>query len=323
MRDIYCLAEHRRGELRAVSLEVLSKARQLAEGLSAGVVAVLLGNQVGEFAKKLALHADRVVVVEDDRLREFNQAEYQSVLCPIIKEHAPLAVMMGHTAFGMDIAPSLAVECNLPFAPDCVDVIVTDGRLQAVRQMYGGKVNALVSFPFSEGCVLTLRPGIFTIRDEKDAGQILNVKPADALQQDKRFLGYVDPDVGDVDICQAKTLVAVGRGIKKKENLALVQALADVMGGTVACSRPVVDSEWLSKDRQVGQSGKTVKPRLYLAAGISGAFQHVTGMRGSETIVAINKDANAPIMGVADYAIVDDLFKVLPALTAKIREMKQ
>lgn len=323
MKEIFCLAEHRRGELRAVSFEVLSKARQLGKQLGAEVVAILLGAKVSEFAKKLSSYADRVMVLDDERLREFNQAQYQRILCPLIKEQNPVAVMMGHTAFGMDLAPSLAVECNLPLATDCVDIIVDDGRLRAIRQMYGGKVNALVSFPSAEHCMLTLRQGDCPIEEKKSAGPISAMAPpANLNSEGKRFIGYVDPEIGEVDICQANILVAVGRGIKKKENLSIVQELADVTGGAVACSRPVVDSEWLAKDRQVGQSGKTVKPKLYLAIGISGAFQHVTGMRGSETIVAINKDPNAPIMSVADYAIVDDLFKVLPALTSKIREIK-
>ena len=233
-------------------------------------------------------------------------------------------LLLWTSAFGMASGPSLAVECNLPLATDCIDIIVTDGRLQAIRQMYGGKVNALVSFPSAENYMLTLRQGVCAVEKRKSAGIIsAMVAPANLNSEGKRFIGYVDPEISDVDISQANILVSVGRGIKKKENLSIVQELADVTGGAVACSRPVVDSEWLAKDRQVGQSGKTVKPKLYLAIGISGAFQHVMGMRGSEIIVAMNKDPNAPIMSVADYAIVDDLFKVLPVLTSKIREIKQ
>jgi electron transfer flavoprotein alpha subunit len=323
MKEIFCLVEHRRGELRDITLELLGKARELADKLDAEVSAVLLGYNVDGFAQQLSSHAKKVLVIEDEKLADFNQAAYQKVLSHLMHEHKPVITMIGHTAFGMDLAPSLAVEMDLPLATDCIDLDVENGELFAVRQMYGGKVNARISFPEARQYMVTGRQGVFPAWDEKSKGKIIAIpSPITDEIRSKKFVRYVEAEAGEVDITQANIIVAVGRGIKKNENMPVVEELTERLGGVIACSRPIVDSGWLSKDRQVGQSGKTVKPKLYLAVGISGAFQHVMGMRGSETIIAINKDSNAPIFSVADYAVVDDLFKVIPVLSAKIREMK-
>jgi len=323
VKEIFCLAEHRSDELRDVTLELLGKANDLAEKLDAEVNAVLLGHDVGSFAQELSSHAKRVLVVEDEKLADFNQAAYQKVLSHLIHEHGPVLTLIGHTAFGMDLAPSLAVETDLPLATDCIDLEVEGGELFAVRQMYGGKVNARVSFPGARQYMVTVRQGAFPAGKGESKGEVVAIpSPLTEEIKNKKFVRYVEAEAGEVDITQADVIVSVGRGIKKKENMPIVEELADCLGGVVACSRPVVDLDWLSKDRQVGQSGKTVKPKLYLAVGISGAFQHVVAMRGSETIIAINKDANAPIFNIADYGIVDDLSQVVPALSAKIKEVK-
>jgi electron transfer flavoprotein alpha subunit len=323
MKEIFCLVEHRRGELRDITLELLGKARELADKLDAEVSAVLLGYNVDGFAQQLSSHAKKVLVIEDEKLADFNQAAYQKVLSHLMHEHKPVITMIGHTAFGMDLAPSLAVEMDLPLATDCIDLDVENGELFTVRQMYGGKVNARISFPEARQYMVTGRQGVFPAWDEKSKGKIIAIPfPITDEIRSKKFVRYVEAEAGEVDITQANIIVAVGRGIKKNENMPVVEELTERLGGVIACSRPIVDSGWLSKDRQVGQSGKTVKPKLYLAVGISGAFQHVMGMRGSETIIAINKDSNAPIFSVADYGVVDDLFKVIPVLSAKIREMK-
>jgi electron transfer flavoprotein alpha subunit len=323
VKEIFCLAEHRSDELRDVTLELLGEATDLAEKLDAEVSAVLLGHDITSFAQELSSHAKRVLVVEDEKLTDFNQAVYQKVLYHLIHEHKPVLTLIGHTAFGMDLAPSLAVETDLPLATDCIDLEVEEGELFAVRQMYGGKVNARVSFPGARQYMVTVRQGAFPAANGESKGEILTIPcPLTEEIKNKKFVRYVEAEAGEVDITQADVIVSVGRGIKKKENMPIVEELADCLGGVVACSRPVVDLDWLSKDRQVGQSGKTVKPKLYLAVGISGAFQHVVAMRGSETIIAINKDANAPIFSIADYGIVDDLSEVVPALSAKIKEVK-
>ncbi|HDM35940.1 MAG TPA: electron transfer flavoprotein subunit alpha/FixB family protein [Candidatus Syntrophoarchaeum butanivorans] len=321
MSEIFVLAEHRNGELRDVTFEMLSGARNLADKMGATVTAVLLGSGVNEMAEKLKSYANKVLVVDDPKLENFNAEIYQKVLSKLIKDHKPVVTLIGHTAFGMDLAPALAVELGLPLATDCIDLDAVDGRLVVTRQIYSGKVNAKVALK-GDQFIATVRSGAFSIEEGALNGEIVTESVTIEDVPYRRFLGYEEAEVGEVDITQADYIVSVGRAIKDQENIPLVQELADVLGGVLACSRPVVDKNWLPKDRQVGSSGKIVKPKLYLAIGISGAFQHVAGMKDSGLIVAINKDPKAPIFNVADYGIVDDLFKVVPVLKEKIKEIK-
>jgi electron transfer flavoprotein alpha subunit len=303
MADVFVLAEHRRGEFREVTLEMLGKGRELAEQMGGSLKVVLLGHGVDAFAGELVSQAHEVLVVEDERLENFNSELYQKV-----------------TACGMDLAPSLAAELNLPLATDCIGFEFEDGRLMAIREVYGGKLQARVSFGESEQYMATVRQAAFPLQElESLGGQIVAVdSPLAEEARRKKFIEYVEAAVGDVDITQSEIVVAVGRGIKEQENLEIVEKLAEAVGGVLAGSRPVIDAGWLPPDRQVGQSGKTVKPKLYIAVGISGASQHLSGMKASDTIVAINKDSGAPIFNVATYGIVDDLFKVVPALTEQL-----
>jgi len=323
MSEIFVLAEHRRGELREITLEMLSGIRDLSEKMDADLTAVLLGKNVGEFAETLKNYANKILVIEDEKLENFNAEAYQRVLSALIKERNPILTVIGHSAFGMDLAPSLATELDLPLATDCIGFEYEDGKLFAIRQIYGGKVNAKVSFKGNR-YMMTIRAGAFPIDKEASmGGEIISVESP--LKEDipyRRFIEYIEAPPGEVDITQADILVGVGRAIGDVENLPLVEELAEALGGVVACTRPVVDKKWLPKERQVGTSGKVVKPKLYLAVGISGAFQHLAGMKGSELIVAINKDPKAPIFNAAHYGIVDDLFKVVPVLTEKIKELK-
>lgn len=321
MKEILVLAEHRRGELRDVTFEMLGKGRELAGEMGAELTTALLGHGVEDFAEELANWAHRVLLVEDEELENFNAEAYQGVLASLIAQRTPTLTLIAHSSFGMDLAPSLAVELGLPLATDCIDLRPQDGKLIAMRQMYGGKVNAEVSFSEADRWMITVRQGAFPLEEgEPMDGQVVAVPtPLTEEVKRKRFLDYVEAAVGEVDITQADVIVAIGRGIKEEGNMPLIEELAEAMGGVVACSRPVVDAGWLPPDRQVGQSGKTVKPKLYVAIGISGAFQHMAGMKGSDTIVAINKDPNAPIFHVADYGIVDDLFDVVPALIKQLK----
>jgi len=192
------------------------------------------------------------------------QADYQKVLSYLMREREPVLTLIGHTPFGMDLAPSLAVEMDLPLTTDCIGLEVEDGRLFAVRQIYSGKVNARVSFPGAKQYLLTVRQGAFPAMGAKLTGEIVTISsPLAGETKTKKFVRYVEAEVGEVDITQAKIIVSVGRGIKKKENIPIVEELANFLGGVIACSRPIVDSGWLPKERQVGQSGSTVKPKLY------------------------------------------------------------
>jgi electron transfer flavoprotein alpha subunit len=317
--DILVLVEHRRGEIRDITFEMLIKGKTLSEKMGRTLVAVLLGNNVGEMAEQLKNLAERVVLVEDEKLENFNSETYQQALRHVVEREKPFLLLIGHTAFGMDLAPSLAVRINAPLATDCIDVLVEDNRIKAVRQPYGGKVNVEICLKPAELSMVTVRPASFSVEEYSMDGEIVRVtSPLTEEIASKRFLQYVEAAAGEVDITQAPILVSVGRAIKDPENISMVQELADSLGAALSCSRPVVDKKWLPKDRQVGTSGKTVKPKVYIAIGISGAFQHVAGMKGSGTIIAINRDPKAPIFSVAHYGIVGDLFKIIPALKGKI-----
>lgn len=324
MRELFVLAEHRQGELRDVTFEMLTKGMELSQKINADLTAVLLGHNVEEFAKKLADHAKRVLIIDDVRLENFNAEAYQRVLSHLISERRPSLTLIGHTAFGVDLAPSLATELDLPLATDCIDLNFEGEKLVVVRQVYGGKVNLKASLRKSESYIVTLRPATFEAQEPKPQdGDIVKIESP--LSEDitcKRFIEYFQPPAGEVDISTADIIVAIGRGIKDADNIPMMKGLAEALGGVLACSRPIVDKEWLPKDRQVGTSGKTVKPKLYIAIGISGQFQHISGMKNSDLIIAINKDSKAPIFRAADYGVVEDLFKVVPTLTDRISEEK-
>lgn len=321
---IFVLAEHRRGEIRDITWEMLTKARDLASQSGATLGAVLLGHQVEEMAQELAKGANEVLMVEDERLEHFNSETYQEVLASLIDQYKPKLVLIGHTSFGMDLAPSLATQLELPLSTDCLDLRFEfeDVGLLTVRQMYAGKVNAEELLNEAPTYLVTLRSGSFIAGEEKTKQGKINKISFPLREVDyKRFIEYVEAAVGEVDITQADIIVDVGQGIGDEKNISLVAELAEVMGGVLGCSRPIVDKKWLPKERQIGTSGKTVKPKVHLAIGVSGAFQHVAGMKGG-TIIAINKDPKAPIFRAADYGIVGDLFKIVPVLIDRLRELK-
>ncbi|MCW7075786.1 MAG: electron transfer flavoprotein subunit alpha/FixB family protein [Candidatus Syntrophoarchaeum sp.] len=321
MAEIFVLAEHREGELREITFEMLGAAKYLGKDMGATVTAVLLGHDVDTYAEKLGSYADTVLVVDDPKLDYFNAEIYQKVLSKLISDKNPVVTLIGHTAFGMDLAPALAVELGLPLATDCIGLEVDGGKLFVTRQIYSGKVNAKVSLK-GDQYMVTIRSAAFPVEEGTLSGEI--VKEAVAIEDVpyRKFIGYEEAPAGEVDITQADYIIGIGRAIGDPENIPMVEELAEALGGVLACSRPVVDKNWLPKDRQVGSSGKIVKPKLYLALGISGAFQHVAGMKDSGLIVAINKDPKAPIFNVADYGIVNDLFKIVPVLKEKITELK-
>ncbi len=321
MNDTFVLVEHRQGTIRDITFEMLTKGKTLCDKAGNRLTAVLLGKGVGAMAQELKDLANRVVLIENPQLENFNSEAYQRVLGNLVQQEKPSLVLIGHTAFGMDLAPSLATQIKAPLATDCIDVMVEGDHIKAIRQTYGGKLNVQVRLKPAQCSMVTLRPASVSVADYSLGGEITTVSsPLTEEIASKRFLEYVEAAVGEVDITQADILISIGRGIKDPENIPVVQELADSLGAVLSCSRPVVDKKWLPKDRQVGTSGKTVKPKVYIAIGISGAFQHVAGMKGSGTIIAINRDPRAPIFSFAHYGIVGDLFKIVPALKGKIQE---
>jgi len=325
MTEILVLAEHRQGQMRDITYEMLTKAREIAEKTGAALTAVVLGKNVRELAKPLGDYASTIIVVEDQKLENFNSEAYKKVLSKLVAERRPMLLMVGHTSYGIDLTPRLATALNLPLATDCIDFSFEGEAFMVTRQMFGGKVNVRVAVRKSETYVVTVRQAAFTAaKPEAPAnGQIVDT-PSPLTQEiaEKRFIQYVLPPPGGVDITAAEKLVGVGRGIKDAANLPAMEELAKTLGAVLSCSRPIVDKGWLPSDRQVGTSGKTVKPKLYLAMGISGAFQHILGMKSSDLIIAINKDPKAPIFSFADYGVVEDLFKIVPPLKNKINEAR-
>lgn len=322
MSRIFVLAEYRKGSIQDITWEMLTKGAELASGAGAELTAVLLGNGVKKLAEGLSQRAKQVLLIEDEKLANYNGEVYRNVLLHLISEHKPFLTLIGHTSFGMDLAPRLAVKLGIPLSTDCINLRLEGGKLITMRQMYGGKVNAEFSFPGASQYMVTLRPGSFPVEGAVLTGSEIKslsfpIEEAKYL----KFIEYVEAEVGEVDITQADILVSVGNGIADIKNIPLVAELAKALGGHLSCSRPIVDKKWLPKDRQVGTSGKTVKPKVYLAIGISGAFQHIAGIKEG-TIIAINKDPKAPIFRVADYGVVGDLFKVVPLLKGKIEELK-
>ncbi|MFA5031879.1 MAG: electron transfer flavoprotein subunit alpha/FixB family protein [bacterium] len=323
MKDIFALIEHRRGEIRNISFELLTKARELSEKTGGKVTAILLGHQTESFINEIKSSAHRIIVIEDEKLKDFNSEYYKTTLFNVLTTEKPFLTLIGHTAFGIDIAPALGSKLNIPVATDCIGIEI-DNNIIATRQMYGGKLNATINFKDSSQFLLTVRQGAFPVSETNLTAETTKTpSPLTADLTAIKFIEYIEAATGGVDITKANIIIGIGRGVKEQENLKIIEDFAQAIGGVVGCSRPVADSGWLPKDRQVGSSGKTIKPKLYIAMGISGASQHISGMKGSETIIAINKDPNAPIFNEANYGIVDDLFKVIPALKKKIEELKQ
>jgi len=325
MAEILVVVEHRKQQLSDISFEMLSKGRQLADQSGNELVAVVIGKNLDKHAAEIANWADKVLLVKEGELEGALAEPYQKILSFVIKERKPRLVLIGHSSFGMDLAPALAIDVGSPFASDCTDIFIENGDILIKRAIYNGKVEATYSFAPSETIILTGRPGQFPIEQGQTKGSIEEIdSPLDEEIDYKRFEGYIEPtETGEVDITRSSILVSVGRGIKDKENIAIAEELAKALSGDLACSRPVSDNKWLSEAHHVGLSGKIVAPKLYLALGISGAFQHTVGIKGSETVIVVNKDPKAPIFGVADYGIVDDIFEIVPELTRKINELRR
>jgi len=312
MTDVLAVADHRRGDLRDVSYELITAGRELADETGGDLHLAVISGTVDDFADKLNREGvDAIHTV--DHGEEFNHDVYAQAVSQLYDEFAPQFVLTPNSVNGLDYAPAVANELDLPIVTDTID-LETDGEtLVATREMYGGKVETTTQL---EGAAVVTIRGAEWPAAEGTGDAAIEAFDAD-IDEDaigSTVTGFEEVGGGDVDISEAELLVSVGRGIEEEENLEMIRELADALDATLSSSRPIVDNGWLPKNRQVGQSGKVVTPDVYIAIGISGAVQHVAGMKGSDTIVAINTDPNAPIMDIADYAIVDDLFDVVPEL---------
>ncbi|HHW57468.1 MAG TPA: electron transfer flavoprotein subunit alpha/FixB family protein, partial [Clostridia bacterium] len=318
-KDIWIFAEQREQKLMNVSLEILGEARRLADKKGVKACAVLVGYDVKNLADELIKYgADAVYVIDDPLLKNYTTDAYTKVICELACELKPEVILYGATYIGRDLAPRIAARLRTGLTADCTALDIDEnGLLLQIRPAFGGNLIATIICPERRPQMATVRPGVMkrAPKDEKRKGEIIeiqaNIKESDIRTQ---IIDVIKEAKSKVNIEEADIIVSGGRGVGGAEGFKLIQQLADALGGVVGASRAAVDAGWISSDHQVGQTGKTVRPKLYIACGISGAIQHIAGMGNAKTIVAINKNPDAPIFKVADYGIVGDLFKVIPAL---------
>jgi len=319
--NILVVAEHFQGNVTDITFELLGKGRELARALSGNLGVALLGHDVAGLVTALGA-ADVVYTADRAELREFTPDAYAAVLGIAIGQASPRVVLLGSTSVGLDLLNLLSARLELPCVDNCVALNTQDGELVATCQIYGGKLFAEVAVPEATTLIAVV-PGSLP-RPETAAAVRPEIReiplPAALPEPRTKFRKLIEPPPGDVDITQSPVLVAVGRGIQNADNLSMAEELAEVLGGAVCASRPVIDQGWLPLTRQVGKSGMTVKPKLYLAFGISGAPEHWEGMKNSELIVAVNTDPNAPIFGGAHYGAVTDALELIPVLTEEARK---
>lgn len=335
-KGVFVFAQQVDNELSSIAFELIGKGKDLAADLNTEVTAVLIGSEVKNLADELAAYgADKVIVVDDPELKDYRTEPYTHALASVIETYKPEIVLVGATAIGRDLGPKVSARVKTGLTADCTVLEIGDfplnplpnqeqkhNQLLMTRPAFGGNTIATIACPNTRPQMATVRPGVMQKREKVEGAKAVVEEFNPGFTPDNKYVEIlkVVKAVSDVeDIMDAKILVSGGRGVGSAENFKLLEDLAEVLGGTVSCSRAVVDSGWKVRDLQVGQTGKTVRPNVYFAIGISGAIQHVAGMEESDIIIAINKDETAPIFDVADYGIVGDLNKILPQLTAALK----
>lgn len=302
------------------AIELLAAAKKI--DANAPITAIVPGSapDLDLACSSLSSSYSEVWKIEHDSLSYPNAELVREALAKILPGN--IILLLPHDPFGIDLAPGLSIKLNSPFVSDVLDIqTIGADSLQLVRQEFGGQVSCHVRCNISSGAVISIRPGAFKSQTCPSVAGVIVHKRVEGLVLRRRYIETIIAEAGDVDITKHSVLVSIGRGIQDKDNVVLAEELAEELGAAVSCSRPVVDAKWLEKSRQVGSSGKTVKPKVYLACGISGAFQHLAGIQGSPLLIAINKNSKAPIFQVADVGVVDDVLEFLPALTEKAREL--
>jgi electron transfer flavoprotein alpha subunit len=324
---ILVVAEQREGKLNRVSLETITAAQAIAAEMGWTVEGAVFGSGISSVAQEVAgKKLAKVYDIESDKLARYTPDGSVAALKDFIQQKQPRLVLMPHTYQVRDFAPKLAATLGRTLISDSIGFRKNGGKLLFTRQMFQGKFAADVSFACDPPHFVTFQSGAFR-GDKSEAGasaapvETVKAEIADASIRNQPEAPFKEAKQA-VDLTQAEIIVSVGRGIKEQKNIELAKALADALGGEIAASRPICDSGWLPMDRQIGSSGQTVAPKLYLAVGISGAIQHIVGMKGSRTIIAINKDAEAPIFEIADYGVVGNLFDIVPALTEEVKKAK-
>ena len=321
MPRIFAYVLHKGGVVDETAAELPAVARKLDAAAGCAAVVTGWGADLDRVCEDLRSTYTEIWKIAREELAHPNAELVRKALTAVIPPGSILLVPHGH--FGVDLSPGLSIKLNAAYVADVLEITSVDGAsVTVVRQEFGGQIHAHVRCDLSTGAVLNVRPGAFRPEADPPAhGEVADKSlAAGQLSSRRRFVETIAAEAGDVDITKEAVLVSIGRGIGEPENVAIAEELAEVMGAAVSCSRPVVDAKWLDKSRQVGSSGQTVRPRVYLACGISGSFQHLAGIKGNPFLVAINKNPKAPIFQVADVGIVDDLLEFLPALTECVRE---
>jgi len=323
-KEIWVLVEHNNGNLKQASLEAVAAAKAEANKCDATVSGLLLGKGVKDLAPQAAKWgADKVIVVEDENLKKFNSHPYADVIAQMAKENAPIAIIAAATPNGKDVAPRIAVKLNSGLIADCIAInAAADGTFSATRTVYSGKLHQTSNFNKPVNQVLTLRPKVIEVQASEGAGEVIISDKKPQAESLKTIIKEIVARVSErPELTQADIVVSGGRGVKSLEGFKIIENLADVLGAAVGASHSAVDAGYREHTGQVGQTGKVVNPKLYIACGISGAIQHLVGMSNAKFIVAINKDADAPIFQKADYGIVGDIFDVVPLLTEELKKV--
>jgi len=324
---ILVIAEQRNGALNRSTLEAVVAAQKIGKELSKDVAALILGKGIQNLADDLAGKGIKEVLVADyEKLADYTPDAYAAAIQQVVEKEKPVYVLFSHTYMVRDYAPKLAAKLNKPLISDCTRYRVESGKPIFIRQVFQGKIDADFTFEGAGPYLVSFQVGAFNVDNLEKGAAKGTVRSAEVLLDNvtirSKVLEIFEGVKQEVDLSKAARIVSVGRGIKKPENLELIKQLAAALDAEIAASRPVCDDGWLPLDRQIGSSGQTVAPKLYLAVGISGAIQHIVGMKNAGTIVAINKDPHAPIFDIADYGIVGDLFEVVPELINAVKEIK-
>lgn len=339
-KGVYVFAQQVDNVVSGIAFELIGKGKELAKDLGTEVTAVLIGSEVEPLADELAAYgADKVIVVDDPELKEYRTEPYAHALASVINTYKPEIMLVGATAIGRDLGPRVSARVHTGLTADCTQLEIGDfpinpvagqeqkhNQLLMTRPAFGGNTIATIACPDFRPQMATVRPGVMQKAEKIEGAKAVVEKFNPGFTPNNKYVEILEvvKAVADVaDIMDAKILVSGGRGVGSAENFKLLDDLAEALGATVSCSRAVVDAGWKPKDLQVGQTGKTVRPSVYFAIGISGAIQHVAGMEESDLIIAINKDETAPIFDVADYGIVGDLNKILPVLTQQIKDAQK
>lgn len=324
-KGVWVFIELQEGEIRDVSLELLSEGRKIAGKVGEEVCAVVIGSNIQEQTDRLAHYgADRIYVVENPLCQSYSAELYTQILVTLIREQKPKIVLCGATSIGKDLAPRVAARLQTGLGSGCTSLDLTEeGLLVQTKLAYGGRVSATIACPSTSPQIVTVRPGVMEMESPNTSleAEVIRVTPQfGEIEPRSRVVDFIRADPKTISLSEADIIVAGGGGAGSREDFRLIEELAEVLGGTVGASRVPVDEGWVPFDKQIGQTGKTVEPNLYIACGISGTIYHTMGMKDSKVIVAINKDRSAPIFKIADMGIVGDLLEVVPAIISLLRE---